>query len=425
MTRINKPPRPSQAGRATPRRIRAREPHPSHDSVLDRLRGETTAGVLLLIAVAIAMVWANGPWRDSYASLSATRVGPESLGLNMSLAHWASDGVLVLFFFVVGLELKTEFVTGSLRNVRAALLPILAAVCGMAVPAGLYAVIQVLGEGRLDGWAIPTATDIAFALALLGLFGRGLPPGLRVFLMTLAVMDDLMAIIVIAVFYSSGLDVVALVASFAAVAAFGALTARRITPWWLLVPRAAIAWAYRYRSGVHATNAGVLLGMVVPARMRRGERESLTHRFAHALVPLSNGFALPVFAFFSAGITISGGLQMLLDPVPLGVMVGLIAGKVLGVWGGVALMTRFTPLRLAGGVDLIDILCASFLAGVGFTVSLLIAELSFPGEEIGASARLAVVAASTISAVLAAVALRLRLRTAVRGAGAVRRAAGV
>lgn len=417
----NIPPKPSQAGRRTPRRIPQREPHPSHDSVLDRLRGETTAGILLLIAVAIALAWANSPWKDSYAELSHTYVGPEALGLRMSLAHWAADGVLVIFFFVVGLELKTEFVTGSLRNVRAALLPILAAVCGMVVPATIYAVIQVMGDGRLDGWAIPTATDIAFALALLGLFGRGLPPGLRVFLMTLAVMDDLMAIIVIALFYSSGLDVVALALSFAAVAVFGVLTARRITAWWLLVPIAVVAWIFMYRSGVHATIAGVLLGMVVPATMRSGERESLTHRFAHALAPLSNGFALPVFAFFSAGITISGGLDMLAHPVPLGVMAGLVLGKVIGVWGGVALLTRFTPLRLTGGVDLVDILCASFLAGIGFTVSLLIAELSFPGEEIGAAARLAVVAASAVSAVLAAIALRLRVRTAVRGTGAERR----
>lgn len=418
MARVNRPPRPSLAGNRTPIKIRKREPFASHDSFLDRLRSETTAGILLLIAVAIALTWANSPWKDSYTALSQSYVGPESLGLNMSVAHWAADGVLVIFFFVVGLELKSEFVTGSLRNVKAAMLPILAAVCGMAVPAMIYVGVQVLGDGRMDGWAIPTATDIAFALALLGLFGKGLPPGLRVFLMTLAVMDDLMAIIVIAVFYSSGLDIIALLASFAAVAAFGVLTQRRITAWWILVPIAIVAWIFMYRSGVHATIAGVLLGMVVPAKLRKGEHHSLTHSFAHALTPLSNGFALPVFAFFSAGITISGGLEMLADPVPLGVMLGLVLGKVIGVWGGVALMTRFSPLKLTGGVDLVDILCASFLAGIGFTVSLLIAELSFPGEEIGAAARLAVVAASAISAVLAAVALRMRVRTAVRGAGA-------
>ncbi len=413
-----KPPRPSQAGRKTVRRIPARTPQVKSHSLADRLRDETFAGIVLLVAVAVAMVWANSPWQGSYHDISHTLLGPRAIGFEIPIHQWAADGILAIFFFVVGLELKSEFVTGALRSVRAALLPMLAAVCGMAVPALVYTGVQVMGSGQYQGWAIPTATDIAFALALLGLLGKGMPPGVRVFLMTLAVIDDLLAIIVIAIFYSSNISFLMLLGSFAAVALFGLLVQRRITAWWILIPVGVLAWALMFQSGVHATIAGVALGMMVPAKTRKGEDESLTHRFVHLIQPLSNGFVLPVFAFFAAGVTITGGFGMLMDPVALGVILGLVVGKVVGIWGGVALMTRFTPLRLTGGVDLVDILATSFLAGIGFTVSLLIATLSFGGTEWDGTAKLAVVVGSVISALLAALALRMRVATRVRGAAA-------
>ncbi|MDO5494170.1 MAG: Na+/H+ antiporter NhaA [bacterium] len=420
MTRTPRPPRPSLAGRKAYRRIPARPPAVRSHSIADRLRDETFAGIVLLTAVVIAMVWANSPWQESYHAISDTLLGPRSLGFELPIHKWAADGVLAIFFFVVGLELKSEFVTGALRSVKAALLPMLAAVCGMVVPALVYTTVQMIGNGQVQGWAIPTATDIAFALALLGLLGKGMPPGVRVFLMTLAVIDDLLAIIVIAIFYSTDLDLVLLAGSFAVIAIFGLLVQRRITAWWILIPLGVLAWALMFKSGVHATIAGVALGMMVPARTRQGEGESLTHRFVHSIQPLSNGFVLPVFAFFAAGVTITGGFGMIADPVAIGVILGLVVGKVLGIWGGVALMTRFTPLRLTGGVDLVDILATSFLAGIGFTVSLLIATLSFGGTDWDGTAKLAVVAGSVISALLAAVALRLRVATRVRGAAEIR-----
>lgn len=411
-------PRPSDVGEHHHLPDRGRRPR-RREALANRLREETFAGIVLLGAVAFAFAWANSPWQDTYHAIAKTYLGPESLGLRMNVAHWAADGLLAIFFFIIGLELKTEFTTGSLRRLDRALLPMLAAVFGMAVPATIYATIQVVtASPYLQGWAIPTATDIAFAVALLGIFGRGLPPAARVFLLTLAVVDDLLAIIVIAVFYSDGVDLLMLVASLAAVAAFGALVQRRITRWWILIPLAALAWALMYRSGVHATIAGVILGAVVPARTRSHERESLTHHFAHAVGPISAGIALPVFAFFSAGITLTGGFGMLANTVSAGIIAGLVAGKVIGIWGSVLLLTRFTPLELGNGIDPPDVLGVSLLAGIGFTVSMLIAQLSFGDDPIADSAKLAIVVASLIAAILGGITLRLRVRVRVRGRGA-------
>lgn len=379
-----------------------------------RLQDERLSGALLLVAAVVALVWANSPWREAYQALAGTVVGPHALHLDLDLATWAADGLLAVFFFVVGVELKTEFVTGSLRNLSEALLPMIAAVLGMAVPAAVYTAVQVAtGSGATEGWAIPAATDIAFALALLGLFGRGLPAALRVFLMTLAVVDDLLAIAVIAVFYTGDISVGALGASLAVVAVFAVLVQRRITRWWLLVPLAVVAWALMHEAGVHATVAGVLLGMAVPAMRRPGEHEAMTHRFVDRVQPWSAGVALPVFAFFAAGVSVvdSGGLgEALGHPVSLGVMAGLVLGKPLGIWGGVAVLTKVTRLRLGAGVTLADLLGVTMLAGIGFTVSLLIASLSFEDPDVGGYAGLAVLAGSLVSGVLGAVTLRLRAR---------------
>ncbi|MEE6273116.1 Na+/H+ antiporter NhaA [Georgenia wangjunii] len=386
------------------------------------VRDETTAGIVLLTAAVLALAWANSPWRETYVGISELRVGPSALHLDLSLATWAADGLLAIFFFVVGLELKTEFVTGSLRSMRLALLPMLAAVGGMIAPAVIYAVVQIsAGSDGMDGWAIPTATDIAFATALLGVFGRGFPPALRTFLLTLAVVDDLLAITVIAVFYTDEINGIALLASLAAIAVFAVLVRRRMTSWWILIPVALVAWALMHEAGVHATVAGVLLGMCVPARRQRGEDDAMTHRFVEHMQPWSAGIALPVFAFFAAGVSVvdSGGLAALVaDPVAIGVILGLVLGKVIGIWGSVAVLTRVTPLRLGNGIDLADLLGVTFLAGIGFTVSLLISNLAF-GDHVHADhASVAVIIGSVIAATLGAITLRMRLRTRVRGRGA-------
>ena len=374
------------------------------------LARETSGGLLLLLAAGAALVWANSPWQESYAALSQFTIGPAALHLDLSLATWAADGLLAIFFFVVGVELKHEFVAGSLRSPREAAVPMLAAVGGMVLPAAIYGgIILASGDSTaLRGWAIPTATDIAFALAVLAIFGRGLPLPLRTFLLTLAVVDDLLAIIIIAVFYTSTISILALVAAFAAVAVFAVVVRTRWARWWILLPLALVAWTLMHESGVHATIAGVLLGLSVPARVIHGEHHSRTHRFEQIIRPWSSGLALPIFAFFSAGVTFIGAntAELIVQPVVLAIVAGLVVGKLVGVLATTAIVTRLTPLRLPDNIGLRDLAPIGLLAGIGFTVSLLIAELSFPDSEHTDGAKLAILAGTLIAAAGAAIMLR-------------------
>ncbi|MFC4056733.1 Na+/H+ antiporter NhaA [Planomonospora corallina] len=381
------------------------------------LRKETVGGALLLAGAVVAMIWANSPWAETYESLRDLRVGPEALHLNLSLATWAGDGLLAIFFFVAGLELKREFVAGDLRDVRRAAVPIAAALGGVVVPALLYLLITRGVEGAGKGWAIPTATDIAFALAVLAVIGRFLPTALRTFLLTLAVVDDLVAIVIIALFYTDHLAPVPLLAALVPLGIFTVLVQRRVRSWWLLLPLAVTAWALVHASGVHATVAGVLLGFAVPVLRsdKAGGPEAgpgLAEHFEHRFRPLSAGVAVPVFAFFSAGVAL-GGLDGLVgafrDPVVLGVAVGLVAGKPIGIMAATWLMSRFTHADLDEGLAWVDMLGLSILAGIGFTVSLLIGELAFGvgGDE---HVKVAVLSGSVAAALLATVILRLRNR---------------
>lgn len=377
---------------------------------------ETASGMLLLAAAAIALIWANSPWHETYTALSEFTVGPRALHLDLSLGAWASDGLLALFFFVVGMELKHEFVAGSLRNPKEAAVPMIAAAGGVAVPALLYtAVILTTDPGAIHGWAIPAATDIAFALAVLAVFGRGLPRGLRTFLMTLAVVDDLIAIVIIAVFYTTAIHGLFLGLSFLAITLFGVLVRGRKIRWYLLLPLAILAWGLLHASGVHATVAGVLLGMTVPAIAMHGEEHSRTNRFNHALHPLSSGVALPIFAFFAAGVTLVGGggvASIFGQGVVIAVMAGLVIGKPIGVLGATWIVTRFTRMRLPDAIGLRDLLPVGFLTGIGFTVALLVSVLSFPDGHHVAGAKIAVLSASLVAAILGAVLLRWDARKA-------------
>src|SRR3954451_10917086 len=302
------------------------------------LRKETVGGVLLLAGTVVALVWANSPWAESYVALRDTTVGPAALHLDLSLGTWAADGLLAVFFFVAGLELKREFVAGDLRDPRRAALPVAAAVGGMAVPAVVYVLVNLDGGG-LGGWAIPTATDIAFALAVLAVISTHLPSGLRTFLLTLAVVDDLLAITIIALFYTSALSLTPLLLALLPLAVFGFLVQRRVRSWWLLLPLALLTWALVHASGVHATVAGVLLAFTVPvvrseAAGGPGAGPGLAEHLEHRFRPISAGFAVPVFAFFSAGVTIGGlsGLtSALTDSVAVGIVIGLVAGKTIGI----------------------------------------------------------------------------------------------
>ncbi len=370
---------------------------------------DVNGGLLLVGAALLGLVLANSPWHDIYRSVADFKVGPAWAHLDLPLTVWAADGLLAVFFFVVGLELKHELVAGSLRRPREAAVPVLAAVGGMVVPALIFSAVVIgMGEpGALVGWAVPTATDIAFALAVLAVFGQGLPRELRTFLLTLAVVDDLLAIIVIAVFYTAQIDLWMLLAAFAVVAVFAVAVRSRRWSWLVLVPLGLLAWVLMHASGVHATIAGVLLGLVVPARPRPGESEPRTHRLEAIVRPWSAGVALPLFAFFAAGVTVVGGAGATMDlPVLIGVGLGLVAGKLVGVLGATALAVRFTPLRLPDAIGLRDLLPVGFLCAIGFTVSLLITELSFEDEPHLVAAKVGILGASLLAAVLGALTLR-------------------
>ena len=388
--------------------------------IAEVLRKETVGGVLLMVGALIALVWANTPWSGTYESLRDTTVGPESLHLHLSLATWAADGLLAIFFFIAGLELKREFVAGDLRDPRKAALPVAAAVGGMAVPALLYALVNLGADAEARaGWAIPTATDIAFALAVLALISTHLPSALRTFLLTLAIVDDLLAITIIAVFYTSALSVTPLLLALVPIAAFGFLAQKRVRSWWLLMPLALVAWALVHASGVHATVAGVLLAFTVPVVRSDaaggpdagpGLAEHLEHRFR----PLSAGFAVPVFAFFSAGVTVGGlsGLgESLGDSVAIGIVVGLVAGKTVGIAGATWLLSRFTRAELDPDLGWPDVIGLAVLGGIGFTVSLLIGELAFgPNSLRDEHVKVGVLTGTLLAALVATVLLRLRNR---------------
>jgi len=414
------PPSPPPPSPPTRRLLFGRGSWSEDSRIAALLRQETVGGALLLIGTVIALVWANSPGSKSYDALRDYRIGPEVLHLDLTLGTWAADGLLAIFFFVVGLELKREFVAGDLKDPRRAALPILAAVGGMVVPALVFvAVNATTGGAALRGWAIPTATDIAFALAVLALISTHLPAALRTFLLTLAVVDDLFAVTIIAIFYTSDLQILPLIGSLAPIGLFTLAVQRRIRSWWLLLPLAAAAWALMHASGVHATVAGVLLGFAVPVLRSQaaGGPEAgpgLAEHFEHRIRPVSAGLAVPVFAFFAAGVTIGGtwGLvEALSDRVALGIVAGLVIGKFVGVLGTTYLVARFTRASLDEHLNWLDVAGIALLAGIGFTVSLLIGELAYGPQSIrDEHVKIGVLTGSLIAAVLAGIVLRSRNR---------------
>ncbi len=354
------------------------------------------------------MPWPGAPWH-----------------LDLDVATWAADGLLAIFFFVVGLELKREFVAGELRDPRRAVLPVAAALGGMLLPALIYlAVVLSAGGDGLRGWAIPTATDIAFALAVLAVVSSHLPQGLRAFLLTLAVVDDLFAITIIAIFYTADFHPLPLLAALAPIGLFAVLVQRGRTWWWALIPLAVAAWTLVHASGVHATVAGVLLGFTVPVLARRpaggdqaatGDAEAgeggLAAQLEHRWRPVSAGLAVPIFALFAAGVTLRGtDLGALLsDPMVIAIVAGLVFGKSVGIFGSTYLLARFTRAELDEDVTWTDLLGIALLAGVGFTVSLLIGDLAFgSGSTADDRVKVAVLLGSVISAGLAAAVLTRR-----------------
>ena len=404
----------------TPQRVLSRGSFAESTRIAKILRKETVGGALLLVGALVALVWINSPVGDSYTALRDYTLGPEALHLDLSLGTWAADGLLAIFFFVVGLELKREFVAGDLRDPARAALPILAALGGVIVPAACYVLVNLnAGEGALNGWAIPTATDIAFALAILAIISTHLPTGLRTFLLTLAVVDDLVAVTIIAVFYTDDLRLLPLVGALIPLGLFALAVQRRIRSWWLLLPLAALTWVLVHDSGVHATIAGVLLGFTVPVIRSdaAGGPEAgpgLAEHFEHRIRPISAGVAVPIFAFFAAGVEIGGvdGLaDSLSDPIVLGIVAGLVVGKPIGILGTAWLTARFTHASLDDELTWLDVLGVALLGGIGFTVSLLIGELAFsaggPTED---HVKVGILTGSLLAGLIAAVVVKSRDR---------------
>ena len=420
------------SGRPAAKRVFTRASYPEHLRISAILRRETVGGALLLLATALALILANTPAAEGYFALRDAKFGYEPLHLELSVGAWAADGLLAIFFFLAGLELKREFVAGDLRRFSRAIVPVAAAVGGVVVPALIYvAVILTSGSDALRGWAIPTATDIAFALAVLAVVGSHLPGALRIFLLTLAVVDDLIAISIIAFFYSGDIAASPLLVAVLPLALYAFLAHRfsrffqrhAAAPWLILLPLGFIVWTLVHASGVHATVAGVLLGFAVPVRPPRkaqGEgstvpdAEGLADTMEHRIRPLSAGVAVPVFAFFSAGVTIggaSGFLNALTDPIAVGIVLALVVGKPIGILLAVWLVTKVEKANLDPDLSWVDIAGAALLAGIGFTVSLLIAELGFgQGTPEDDHAKVAVLIGSLLAAVAASFILRSRNR---------------
>ncbi|MFE0462186.1 Na+/H+ antiporter NhaA [Kitasatospora sp. NPDC058965] len=388
-------------------------PLPERRFIADALRTETVGGILLLIAAVVALVWAN-VWPQAYQSMLHYTIGPSSpLHLHLPLEAWAKDGLLTVFFFVAGIELKREFVAGELRTPAAALLPVAAAICGVALPAVVFAVANSGPGGHRSGWAIPTATDIAFALGVLAVVSTHLPSALRAFLLTLAVVDDLIAILIIAIFYSSGIKFWALGLALAGLIVFWFLHRHGVHGWYLFVPLALVIWALMHESGVHATVSGVAMGLILRCHREGDEEQSPGEHIEHLVRPLSAGVAVPAFALFAAGVTISTDAlhEVFTQAMPLGIVLGLLIGKTLGIFGGTWCAARFTRAELNPQLSWSDLFALSTLAGIGFTVSLLISELAFPHDpELADRAKAAVLVGSLLCAVVGTVLLKLRNR---------------
>lgn len=375
------------------------------------LRDETAGGALLLIAGLVAFFIANSGLGDWYQEFRNTKIGFDAIGLNLTIAHWAADAFLAIFFFVAGLELKHEFTHGSLAQRRQAVVPIVAAIAGMVTPALFYVALARGESGALDGWAIPVATDIAFALAVLAVAGRGLPLELRAFLLALAVVDDLGAITIIAIFYSDKTDITFLGLTILLLAVFALMQRGNLTRWYLMVPFALVIWWSTYQSGVHATVAGVAIALLTKLDGKDG-KESPATIAEEKVRPISVGIAVPLFAFTAAGVDLRAlGAETIVEPISVAVIAGLVLGKPIGVLVATYLLTKFTSAKLNENLRWGDLISVGLLAGIGFTVSLLIAELSFDdGSAALAAGKIGILVGSLISALLAIAFLKFSKR---------------
>lgn len=377
------------------------------DMTHDFLKLEAAGGIILVLFSVFALILANSPLYPAYDYLlNELHFGigfqgeaGTSFDMNKSVLHWINDGLMVVFFFLVGLEIKREMTVGSLASPKKALLPILTAAGGMAVPALIYAFVNMDSPETLRGWAIPCATDIAFALCIISLVGARVPTEIKVLFLGLAIMDDIGAIMVIAAFYTEQLNTAALILSFIPVIGLLILNLRGTTRIFPYVAMGFILWLLILQSGIHPTLAGVVTAAFIPVRVK-DERRSPCQRLEHDLHPWVAFFILPIFGFANAGVPFSGlGLDVFLDPITLGIILGLVVGKQVGIFGTVWLSVKSGLCAMPDNTNWCQIYAMAVVCGIGFTMSLFIGGLSFIGIEQQAEVRLGVLTGSLISAV--------------------------
>ena len=368
------------------------------------LKLESSGGILLLFSAAVAMLLANSPLSSQYHDFLNLPVSLQigSFSINKTLIHWINDGFMAVFFVLVGMEVKKELFEGALSSYQQAIFPAIAAVGGMIVPALVYWFIAKQDPSLANGWAIPMATDIAFALGIMALLSKQVPLPLKIFLLALAIIDDLGAIVVIALFFSHELSVQALIFSGISILTLVLLNRFRVSALCAYMVVGAILWASVLKSGVHATLAGVIIGFCIPLKGKKGERP--LHDFEHILAPWSSFVILPLFAFANAGVSFDGiDVSMISSPLLLAIACGLIIGKPVGVFGFSYISVKLGLAKLPDGINFKQIFAVAVLCGIGFTMSMFLASLAFDadaGESVNTLSRLGILLGSTISATL-------------------------
>ncbi len=371
------------------------------------LKGQYSSSMVLIVATAVALAVANSSLAAEYQMLLDTHLGmtTDFLTLNLSVAHWVNDGLMALFFLLVGLEIKREFLHGELGTLSKAALPIICAVGGVIVPALIFMFVNKAHHEYWSGWAIPTATDIAFALGLLALGGNKVPSSLKVFLTALAIMDDLIAIVIIALFYGEPLDIDAFFAGIVVIVTLLALNLMRVTQLWLYLLLGFFLWIAILESGLHPTLAGVILALMIP--VKEDKATSPLHRLEHALHPLSAYVIMPMFALVNAGLSFSGfNMANVLNPLPLGIMLALFFGKQIGIVLAGKMALHMGWAHLPVGATPRQFYAVALLSGIGFTMSLFIGSLAFHSNDMNNLVRFGVMGGSLMSAIAGIILLR-------------------
>ncbi|WP_010233437.1 Na+/H+ antiporter NhaA [Clostridium arbusti] len=377
-------------------------------------KSESASGIILLICAIIAIIMSNSSFATTYDHILHTyiTIGYKQVSLSMSVLHWVNDGLMAIFFLVVGMEIKRELVIGELKSVKKTILPISAAIGGMIVPAIIYALFNYK-KPTITGWGIPMATDIAFALGILSLVAKKVPKGIVIFLTALAIVDDLGAIIVIAIFYTSQISWGAFIMGLITFIALILANRFKVKFTSVFIIGGIILWFFFLKSGIHATIAGVLLGMVLPVGKNNEFKTSMSHRLERILIPWSAFVIMPIFALANSGITIdiNSFSTLILSPVSLGIICGLFIGKQLGIFGISYILVKLKIAKLPSQVTKKHLYGASVLGGIGFTMSLFVSSLAFSDKTLLSSAKISIMVSAILSAILGTIIFKLKPET--------------